>query len=206
MVRISLSTLAETPATWQGNVSNFTTREFLIVDDFEDYNDFEPDRRFDTWIDGFGVATNGSQIGSDIPPFAEQNIVHGGKQSMALHYDNTGGAAYSEAERTFAAPQNWTEHGIKTLSLWFSGAADNVAGQMYVKVNGSKVTYDGDASNLTHEVWQAWNIELALFGVNLQSVTKLSIGIDGNGVSGTLYFDDIRLYPLREPEADLIGN
>jgi hypothetical protein len=39
-------------------------------------------------------------------------------------------------------------------------------------------------------------------GVNLQNVTKLSIGIDGNGASGKLYFDDIRLYRLApEPGA-----
>jgi len=31
-------------------------------------------------------------------------------------------------------------------------------------------------------------------GVNLQNVTKLTIGIDGSGASGKLYFDDIRLY------------
>ncbi|MFB0523983.1 MAG: LamG domain-containing protein, partial [Phycisphaerae bacterium] len=106
------------------------------------------------------------------------------------------------------------EHGVKTLSLWFFGAANNVTGQMYVKVNGAKVTYDGDASNLARAGWQVWNIELSSFGVNLQSVTRLSIGIDGNGASGTLYFDDIRLYPYErqfitpiEPsQAGLIGH
>jgi len=30
--------------------------------------------------------------------------------------------------------------------------------------------------------------------VNLQNVTKLAIGIDGNGAGGTLYVDDIGLY------------
>jgi len=30
--------------------------------------------------------------------------------------------------------------------------------------------------------------------VDLQNVTKLDIGIDGNGTGGTLYFDDIGLY------------
>jgi hypothetical protein len=133
---------------------------------------------------------------------------------MPLLYSNTGGAAYSEAERTFAAPQNWTEHGVKTLSLWFSGAANNVAGQMYVKVNGSKVTYDGEASNLAMAGWQAWNVDLASSGASLQNVTKLAVGIDGNGAKGTLYLDDIRLYPYdrqfitpTEPsQAGLIGH
>jgi len=191
---------AQTPALWHGDLWNFTTQEYYVVDDFESYNDLDTtdpasNRIFNTWLDGYGTTTNGSIVGYENPPFAERTIIHGGKQSMPLAYNNTGGAAYSEAERTFAAPQNWTEHGFKTLSLWFSGAANNVAGQMYVKVNGSKVTYDGDASNLTRGGWQAWNINLASVGVNLQNVTKLAVGIDGNGAKGTLYFDDIRLYP-----------
>ncbi|GAI89125.1 unnamed protein product [marine sediment metagenome] len=79
------------------------------------------------------------------------------------------------------------------MALYFHGTAGNT-GQLYVKVNGSKVLYDGDAGNLARAGWQPWNIELASFGTNLQSVTTLAIGIDDNGVSGTLYFDDIRLY------------
>jgi len=188
---------AETPATWQGNVWSFSTQEHLVVEDFEDYNDFEPDRIFDTWIDGWSdPAKGGSQVGSADPPFAEQTIVHSGKQSMPLIYDNTT-AGYSEATANIAdlaVGSDWTKYGIKTLSVWFAGDSSNSAEQLYVKVNGSKVTYDGDARNLTLEGWQVWNIELASFGVNLQNVTNLSIGIDGNGASGTLFFDDIRLY------------
>jgi len=33
---------AETPTSWPGNVSSFATAEFLVVDDFEDYNDWPP--------------------------------------------------------------------------------------------------------------------------------------------------------------------
>jgi len=35
--------------------------------------------------------------------------------------------------------------------------------------------------------------------MNLQSVSSLAIGIDGSGASGTLYFDDIRLYRSAPP-------
>jgi len=193
---------AETPATWQGDVWSFNTREYLIVEDFEDYNDFEPDRIFDTWIDGWGVPANGSQVGSAEPPFAEKTIVHGGKQSMPLIYDNST-ANYSEATANVAnlpVGQDWTRYGIKTLSLWFYGDPSNTVEQLYVKLNGSKVTYDGDAANLTQTVWQLWNIELASFGVNLSNVNELSIGLERSGVAGgkgVVYFDDIRLYPLR---------
>ena len=194
---------AETPATWQGDVSNFTTREFLVVDDFEDYNDFEPDRIFDTWIDGWAdPAKGGSQVGYAEAPFAETVIVHGGKQSMPLIYDNST-ASYSEATvniSVLAIGQDWTKHGIKTLSLYFYGDPCNVAQQMYVKLNGSKVSYDGEAENLTRIPWQQWNINLADFtGVNLSNVTELSVGLERSGLvggKGVVYFDDISLYPF----------
>jgi len=160
---------AETPATWQGDLWNFGTQEYLVVDDIEDYNDFEPDRIFDTWIDGWNVPANGSQVGYAEPAFVETTIVHSGKQSMPLIYDNST-AGYSEATAKIAdlaIGQDWTKYGIKTLSLWFYGDPTNAAEQMYVKLNGSKVAYDGDASNLTRAGWQPWNIELASFGVNL---------------------------------------
>jgi len=112
---------AEIPTTWQGDIWDFTTQEYFVLDDFEDYNDFEPDRLFDTWIDGWDVPENGSQVGYVEPPFAEQAIIHGGKQSMPFSYNNTGGVAYSEAERTFATPQDWTVRGVGALSLWFRG-------------------------------------------------------------------------------------
>jgi hypothetical protein len=192
---------AETPTTWQGDIWNFTTHEYFVVDDFEDYNDYPPDEIWSTWIDGYGVPTNGSQVGYPNPDwnqgehYVETTIVHDGDQSMPFFYSNTGGATYSEGERTFAVPQDWTAAGVQTLALYFHGTAGNT-GQLYVKVNGSKVVYDGDASNLALAGWQAWNIDLASFGVDLQNVTTLGIGIDGNGASGTLYLDDIRLYRL----------
>jgi hypothetical protein len=66
---------------------------------------------------------------------------------------------------------------------------------LYVKVNGSKVPYDGDAADM-RRAWQAWNIDLASFSVNLQSVTSVAIGVEGSGAAGTLLLDDIRLYAL----------
>ncbi len=195
---------AEAPTTWQGDIWNFTTHEFFVVDDFEDYNDYEPDEIWRTWVDGYGISTNGSTVGHPAPDwgagehYAETTIVHGGSQTMPFFYSNTGGATYSEGERTFAVPQDWTAAGVQTLALHFRGTAGNT-GQLYVEVNGSKVVYDGDAGDVQRTGWQAWNIEVAEFGTNLQSVTTMAIGIDGNGASGTLYFDDFRLY-ARSPE------
>jgi hypothetical protein len=109
-----------------------------------------------------------------------------------MEYNNVG-AAFSEVTRSLA-PQNWTDHGIQTLSLWFYGDPTNEPGQLYVKINGVRVNYDGDASNLTLLGWQPWNIDLTSVGANLSSVTSLAIGIEGAGATGILLIDDIRLY------------
>ena len=184
---------AASPSSWEGDVWNFSTIEYFVVEDFEDYNDYPPDEIFSTWIDGWEVPTNGSMAGHPEPPFAETTIVHGGSQSMPLLYSNTSGATYSEAERTFAVPQDWTKYGIQTLGLWFHGTEGNT-GQLYVKINGSMIPYDGQAGNIARAAWRPWNIDLTASGLNLQSVSSLAIGIDGNGAGGTLYFDDVRLY------------
>ncbi len=106
---------------WKGNVWSFQIANYLVVDDFEDYNDYPPDEIFSTWIDGYEVATNGALVGNDTYPFAEQSIVHSGAQSMPYFYDNSGTANYSEAERTFSPAQDWTRESVKVLSLWFRG-------------------------------------------------------------------------------------
>ena len=192
---------AEAPASYAGPLWSFTTPAYGIVDDFESYNDIddladpESNRIFESWPDGWGVATNGALIGNDPanPSYAETTIVHGGDQSMPMFYSNTLDATYSEGTHTFADPQDWTANGIKTLALAFHGKLGNT-GKFYVKINNTKVTYDLDASHIAVAQWQAWNIDLSLVNASLQSVTDLTIGVEGAGAIGTLYIDDIRLY------------
>ncbi|OHB78552.1 MAG: hypothetical protein A2Z25_22335 [Planctomycetes bacterium RBG_16_55_9] len=188
---------AQTPSTWQGPVWSFTTQEFFVVDDFESYTDDDAagGAIWQAWIDGFGVADNGAQVGYLLPPYAERTIVHGGEQSMPFSYSNTSGATYSEAELTLSPAQDWTAAGGKTLAIWFYGASDNTAAQLYVKVNGVKVTYEGAADDLMSATWHPWRIDLASLGAGVQNVTKLAVGIDGNGATGQLFFDDITLSP-----------
>ncbi|UCD48501.1 MAG: discoidin domain-containing protein, partial [Phycisphaerales bacterium] len=72
---------AETPSVWEGSLWSFSVSDYLVVDDFERYNDDEGNRIYQNWIDGLDVAGNGSQVGYDDGPFAERTIVHGGRQS-----------------------------------------------------------------------------------------------------------------------------
>jgi hypothetical protein len=193
---------AETPTIWQGDILSFSTQEFIAVEDFESYNDIDPpdpesNRIFESWLDGFADTTNGALVGHDPPEpsYLERTTVHGGGQSLPLFYSNTGGAAYSEAGHTFAAPQDWSKHGVQTLVLWFHGSPGNT-GQLYVKINGVKVSYPGAAANLALPGWQVWNIDLASVGTNLQSVAGLAVGVDGSGAAGTLFLDEIGLHKV----------
>jgi len=188
--------------TYAGDVWSFTTEEFAVVDDFESYTDDmdAEEAVFQTWVDGYDDDTNGSIVGIDPAvegTFCETTIVHGGGQSMPLFYDNSGQATHAEAKRTFDGAQDWTARGIKSLSLYFNGAVGNT-GQLYVKINNTKVAYDGLATDIAEAMWLPWNIDLSTVG-NVGNVKSLTIGIEGAGAAGTLYIDDIRLYP-RAPE------
>lgn len=189
----------------KGNLWQFTVLPYLLVDDFESYTNDSPNRLFQTWIDGAGFSADeffpkgnagngsGALVGYDplSGSIAETRLVHGGGQSMPLQYDNTAAPKFSEAERTFSPAQNWTVAGVKTLVVCFRGIPSNT-GQLYAKINGTKVLYKGAAADIASNNWTAWNIDLASTGVSLTSVKTLAIGIDG-GDKGTVYIDDIRI-------------
>jgi len=190
--------------TVKGLVWSFTTADFILVDGFELYNDIDPpdaasNRIFDKWIDGFGTTTNGALVGNDLPPYAEQTVVHGGAQSMPYLYDNN--LKTSEATLTLVYPRDWTEEGVTKLSLWFRGASGNSAERMFVALNGTAVVYHDDASPTQTSSWTEWIIDLSAFGglgVDLTNVNSITIGLGTKnspaaGGSGQMYFDDIRL-------------
>ncbi len=112
---------AASPKVWEGDVWSFSTTESLIVDDFESYTDTDGSLIFETWIDGVTNSNSGSTVGYLSAPFAEQTVIHGGKQSMPLAYDNSRSPFYSEAERVWAEPQNWAANGADTLTVYFRG-------------------------------------------------------------------------------------
>jgi hypothetical protein len=200
---------AETPSTWPGQVWNFTTIKSLVIDDFESYNDInegesESNRIYLAWIDGYdNPAVNGSVVGNANAPFAEQNIVLRGKQSMPFFYDN--GVGNSEATLTLSSQRDWTSNGVGELSLWFRGEPNNAAEILYVALNSNAVVnHDNpDAALITD--WTQWNIDLMRFadqGVNLTDVGSISIGVGDktnpqSGGLGIIYFDNIALYPER---------
>jgi len=197
--------------TMKGPIWSFTVGAFLLVDDFEGYtdNDAEDEAIWQTWIDGFGVANNGAQVGNLMPPYAEQRIVHSGTQSLPYAYDNSGPANVSEASAdtaNLAIGQDWTAGDVTTFSLWFNGDSANAPETLYIALTGTNnatglVNHD-DADAALTDRWIQWSIPLAEFGnqgVDLARIKTITIGFgDKNnpqlGGTGSMYFDDIRLH------------
>ncbi|MCX5646847.1 MAG: discoidin domain-containing protein [Phycisphaerae bacterium] len=199
--------------TYPGEVWSFTTQEFGVVDDFEGYNDTDF-RIYSTWTDGYTDGKSGSTVGYMNPPFAEQTIVHGGRQSMPLAYDNSKSPFYSEAWRYLGGTQDWTAHGATHLDLWFrgypatGGTRINTPTSLYLivtdKAGSSKTVIHPNPSATVMTDWTEWRIPLSdLAGVSLTTVQKVTLGVgDKNspavGGAGTLYIDDIGYgHPLK---------
>jgi len=190
-----------------GDIWSFTTQDYLVVDDFESYNTTDK-QIWHTWLDGLGFGTpdtpnfnpgngTGSAVGDESSPsYMEETIVHSGSKSVPLTYNNTVASISEITANTsdLSIGPDWTGANIKALTLYIHGSEDNLGGQLYVKLNGVRRDQSAD---LAGEYWQEVNIDLASFGVDLQNVTSLTIGIAGAGSTGLIYIDDIRLYPSR---------
>ena len=196
---------AGVPASWDGPIWSFSTQEFIVLEDFESYDD-EDNRIYDTWVDGW-INGTGSTVGYLDAPFAERAIVNSGGQSMPLQYDNSFAPFYSESEWEVGGA-DWTTAGADTLVIHFRGNAATTAdvpgndpAPVYLAVEDRAgrvqvVTYpDPQASVLTE--WQMWKIPFSALGnVSLNNVDMLYVGVgDRNnptaGGAGTIYVDDI---------------
>ncbi|HUW17844.1 MAG TPA: hypothetical protein VMW16_00910 [Sedimentisphaerales bacterium] len=230
--RIDQVNAAHPSSPWKGDVWTFTTAHYLVVDDFEDYNDATNPISY-TWRDGSGNGT-GSVV--YLGTFEWADPLHGGRQSMIFFYFNAvdvGAGYYSEVEASAAdleTGSDWTASDAKALTLYFYGDPNNDANateQMYVALGDADSNavvkygdYPGeDMSDIKKQEWQEWNIALTDFsGITLTAVKRMYIGFGDRdnhvtpGGWGGVYFDDIRLYlprciPSRlKPIADLSDN
>lgn len=209
------------PESWSpiaGSVWSFTTAGFIVIDDFELYGDGVDANEtvFQTWLDGFGFgapelppffAGNGtnSSVGYSRPSYTEQIIVHGGRNSMPLQYDNTKEPWYSQTGRTWPTPRDWTINGMDTLQIFVRGEPTNAPDDLYIMLedDGGKaatVVHPGpDAVRVSR--WFGWNIPLANLiaaGVDVAAIRKMDIGIGSSDNpqprgAGRIYVDDIRV-------------
>ncbi|MHC4644759.1 MAG: LamG domain-containing protein [Planctomycetota bacterium] len=206
---------------WRGNVWTFKTANFLIVDNMESYDAVSGSGNeiFDTWDDGF-VNWTGAQVALE---YASGGTIRSGRQSMKLGYNNAMGVyKYAEIDANTTGPQpgnleigkDWTDGDVKALTLFFYGTPGNDANeQMYVALEDSAghiaiVEYGSlgeDMNDIRQEEWHQWDMALSDFadaGVTITDVNKIRIGFGDRdnpvvGGSGTIFFDDIRLYVPR---------
>ena len=206
-----------------GSIWKFTVPAYLIVEDFESYSNDVGSRIFEVWIDGIGFTLpepghpgngTGAAVGHDVwsvtSPHLDGTImetanVHGGRLAMPLYYDNTASPFISEAERTWAVPENWAAEGVTDLTLYIRGDATNDATAMYVAVEDTAgrvaVVPHPDAAVTAVTGWTEWKIPLADLtdaGVSVNAVKKMAIGVGNRAAptpdgAGVVFIDDIRV-------------
>jgi hypothetical protein len=196
---------------WKGKVWQFTVANFILVDDFESYDDYDENNNpiDGTWDDlGLGYTSLGAE--PDQP-------VNGGSQSMWHNYNNSipfGGVYWSATKMSFGGATDLTYGGqTEALALYFYGLTTNDANdteELYVALEGSyaEVRYSDDHGNDNNDLrlaeWIQWNIALSEFGgVDPSAATGMQIGFGDStnnttaGGEGHVFIDDIRLYPSR---------
>jgi hypothetical protein len=163
---------------WLGHVWSFTTGDFFVIDDFEEYNN-EDNQIWFAWHDGLGAGLpdtpdylpgneTGSAVGNETTAsYTEETIVHGGNQSMPFAFDNNkqGYAMYSEVEYTLTDQRDWTEQGVTELSLWFRGYPASVgsfmedpAGTYTMTGSGADIwAVDGEEADQFHYAFKMLN-------------------------------------------------
>jgi hypothetical protein len=216
--RVDQSSSLEPNSLVKGKVWSFKSANFIVVDDFENYDDYPPNEVFMTWVDGWDDPSNGSTAGHPSPDFVggkhyvEDEFVHGDHFSFPLYYDNSAGL--SEVTRSINA--DWTVDDVIALTLFYYGDAANAIEPMYVALNSNAVIFNDNARAALDNEWKRWNIQIQYFanmGVDLTNVNSMSIGFGNKdnptpGGSGLVFFDDIRLYrpPLTEvkPEPEAV--
>jgi len=168
-----------------------------IIDDFELYSD--TDDLLQVWSDG---RTNQTGMNIELDKLGRKDT-----NSMRCAFNTNSPPHYAEASLSFDSPRNCTLNNSAALELWFRGEGvdpDTLDHRMYITVEdagGNAQTIEHASLNaLLTEQWTAWNIDLqqlADAGLDLRKITKFTIGLAGNGRSGAVHFDDIRLFPPR---------
>jgi len=199
----------DTDSPWAGIIWNFTTADYLLIDDFEDY-DIGNKEIWWFWKDGLGYGEHGdepayagngtgSAVGDEsTASYMEESIVLRGTKSMPVYYDNSI-LKISEVELDLGGI-DLTQNGGTTLKINFQGIDTNAADPLYVAINGVAVQ-NADPAAAQVVKWTEWDIPLQSFvdqGADVTNATSIKIGIGSSqqtGGTGTMYFDDVSVQP-----------
>jgi hypothetical protein len=218
----------ESENVYTGSIWRFTVADYLVIDDFEKYqND----------IDSYWTA--GGSSGADVDE--SQIIFRSGVQSMELSYNNGTAPFYSEASLSAAdmgTGSDWQQMDVQALTIYLAGtylgSENNAAQPVYAEISDGTSTarfyYEDENGNIDFQATKflgtetgpqikAFNIalqDIASGGVNLSSIASLTIGVGSKDDPaeagyGSVYVDDIRLYVPRcvaaeGPQGDFNGD
>ena len=171
---------------WAGKVWSFTTGNYFIIDDFEDYDAGENQIWF-AWHDGLGYGTpgaadyypgngTGAAVGDETTAsYTEETIVHGGAQSMPLVFDNNkqGYSKYSQTELMLSAVRDWTAEGVTELSIWFRGNPASVGS--FVEAPAGTYTMTGSGADIWYAADEFHYAFKTLTGVGTIQAQVLSV-------------------------------
>ncbi|HUT28863.1 MAG TPA: LamG domain-containing protein [Sedimentisphaerales bacterium] len=190
------------PNIWKGNVWRFTVADFIILDNFEQYDTDQKAIQY-TWYDQYSQEW-GETTGAWLELAKRPKPVNTGEQAVSYTYDTDDPWAdlcYAEAWlplEEIGGFQDWTSVDVRLLTVFFYGQAENDATedeQMYIAVDDTLGAYaemrygdnEGEAlADLLVEQWQRWDIPFKYFSdgnfaavaddVNFSSIANVYIG------------------------------
>ncbi len=164
------------------------------IDDFESYTSTTD--LLNKWDHGANNSTS-SVISLDSDPNFTRGADH---SSMKLIYQNDVSPYYSQADRFYPTPKNWSAYGTEVLAFWFKGDASNASDHIYIEFedsNGNIASQEfADVNLVKSDSWTAVYLDLDEFTApDLTKIERVSLGIGADppvpGGSGAVYFDNI---------------
>jgi len=182
----------------KGNVWSFTAQATWMIDDFDEYADWEAVLQVweeqgsaFNWV-STAFAAAGNSLGVDLKP--EQGL----NGTMVMQRD-----------------MDLTAYGVRALGFDFaSDPNQGFVKEIYVELsdatNTARVTVD-DPVIVRNRAWGLVDVDLAQFvGIDLAQVKSLALGVNLTSAGAqrvTVYFDQLRLFPQRcIPERTLAGD
>jgi hypothetical protein len=194
----------ETGAIYQGNVWSFTAQAALMIDDFDDYANWEDvllvwEEEGSAWN---YVSTNFAAAGNSIWIWLN-------------HPDQTPEQKGSHGSLILRRDMDFTKYGTKALAFDFASDMNHGFVQdIYIELSdgttSARVTID-DPVIVHNRAWGLVDIDLARFtGVDLSHIKSLAMGVSVASDSDqtvSVYFDQLRLLPQRcVPERSLASD
>jgi len=164
---------AESPTTFDSAIWDFRTVEYLAVDDFESYSSSVSSGWKDVLHASLAV---------------EKSVVHGGKQALAISYDNTAPVpTWIQVTCVNKVHKNWSSGAARKLVLFMRGDAEVPTRP---RVNLLNLSYNGPGQG---PWWGCWSTDLGTSYTNVGSFLLTFVVPPGS--KGKVYIDDVRLYP-----------